>query len=198
MDEIVDWVEGPILNFNVTIPNTFYEDFDYELPATETTGTVFLSTGNWEIVGVLASGPADARDFSLNAAQIQPATGNYLQTPTLQEAITISFWYKGSTTGGSYQVLASDDGGSTFGLDLGTINPDPTYQEFTFDLSILSGQQSFNGPIRIVHVSGANPLFVEDFESDAILTPFRYHIGTNLNCRNDLSTRIYTKSDPWI
>ncbi|MEO9869622.1 LamG-like jellyroll fold domain-containing protein [Ekhidna sp.] len=172
MDENTDWVEGPFLNFsNPGGPDTFFEDFDEgTLPGVATTGALLLSSGTWEIVNALEAGALDAFDGAGNALRLEPLGGNYIQTPSLNEATSFNFRFKGQNTGGSYRVLASNDGGATFPHELGTINPDPTYQEFTFDLVSLF-DPSLIGPIRIEHESGSNPLFIDEVSSDAVVTP---------------------------
>ncbi|MEO9482732.1 MAG: LamG-like jellyroll fold domain-containing protein [Ekhidna sp.] len=165
MDENTDWVEGPSLS--TPIPgSTFFEDFtDEPLPGTASSGPFLFEPGTWDGVGVLESGDIDARGGTGNAARVEPAGGNYIQTPPLDQATTFGFWYKGESTGGTYDVLASNDGGVTYGVNMGSINPNPTYQEFTLDFTS-NFDPSYTGAVRIVFNAGANPIFIDDVNAD--------------------------------
>ena len=164
MDENTDWIAGPVLNPPIT-PSFFSEDFeDQTLPNIASSGPFILGTGLWDGEGVLESGDIDARGGIGNGARIEPAGGNYIQTPPLDGATTLSIWFKGESSGGAYDVLGSNDG-ITYDVDLGTINPDPVYQEFVFDFTTLF-DPSYTGAVRIAYNSGTNPLFIDDVSSD--------------------------------
>ena len=165
MNENTDWVAGPALG-PPNIGSTFFEDFtDAPLPGTASSGPFAFDSGVWDGEGVLESGDIDARGGTGNAARIEPSAGNYILTPPLDQATSFGFWYKGESSGGVYEVLASTDGGTTWDTSLGTINPDPTYQEFTVDFTSFF-DPSYTGSVRIEYISGANALFIDDVSAD--------------------------------
>lgn len=165
MDENTDWVAGPSLGPPI-VPSTFFEDFDGEpLPGIPSSGPFAFGSGVWNGQGVVDSGDVDARGGTGNAARIEASGGNYIQTPVLDQATSFGFWYKGQSSGGVYEVLASTDGGITWDTSLGTINPDPTYQEFTVDFTSFF-DPSYTGAVRIEYISGSNVLFVDDVSSN--------------------------------
>ncbi|WP_436514338.1 LamG-like jellyroll fold domain-containing protein [Ekhidna sp. To15] len=170
MDENTDWVAGPSLSPPVG-GSTFFEDFTNEpLPGTASSGPFIFESGLWDGVGVLESGDIDARGGTGNAARIESGGGNYIQTPPLDQATTFGFWYKGESTGGTYDIIASSDGGTTFDIVVGSINPDPTYQEISIDFTS-NFDPTYTGPIRIEFNGGSNPLFIDDVSADVdILT----------------------------
>ncbi len=163
MDPMGDWVDGPPLDV-LEDPSSFSEGFDVEsLPDMSSDGPFHINgSGVWNGQGYLEAGSADAYLGSQNALRLNAGAGNFVQTPFIENVTELNFFFKGEISGGTYDVLGSDNGGVTFAIPLGTLNPDAVYQPYSTPVFV----SDYSGPIRIVHASGSNDLFLDDFTSD--------------------------------
>ena len=132
-----------------------FEDFSSGLPPTWSTENTF-----WE------DNPALGYEGVEGAASIQGGTsGNYLQTPFLNEMHVFEFQYRAQTSGGDgaqFEVLYSPDG-IDFSTVLGAETTfDETYSQFSYDFGSFA-----DGYIRINGLgSGDQNIIIDHFDTD--------------------------------
>ncbi|MEP0366459.1 MAG: LamG-like jellyroll fold domain-containing protein [Cyclobacteriaceae bacterium] len=153
----IDAVSTNPFTVNGAVSN-FFEDFVSGLPPE------WITNGaSWE------DNPAFGYQGFEGALRINSGATNFAETPTLENANTISFQYRVHTVnsdGAVFDVYASDDGGSTFTNYLGTASDlTGTYQEFSHTFA-----GPYTGPIQIIgNGAGDSDIVIDDFASDGTL-----------------------------
>ncbi|WP_258100002.1 LamG-like jellyroll fold domain-containing protein [Marinoscillum pacificum] len=151
--------------------NSLYESFDFGLLDTEES-SVELYSGTWNTQGIISAFSVNA-SYPLNgegdAALMNVAEGNYLETPYVYGATEFAFQHRavnGGTTGFLFDIYLSDDEGATFSiLETSGGGTSLTYEEFYHSFS-----EPYTGPIRIVYNSSADDSgLIDEFSTDGIL-----------------------------
>ena len=159
MDNNDNWIDGAPIN---TAPLVFdeFEDFnDESLPGSATTGILSLSSGDWNVQGVRSAGSVQSFGGTGDALRIDQGSGNFIETPNYNDIEAFAFQIKGTDSGvPEIRVYLSDDGGSTFTNEVGSIFPGLVYEEFVFDIGGL-----YSGPIQIFYENGSGAVFIDDF-----------------------------------
>lgn len=137
------------------------ENFNSGLSNSYTTGTVNLSSGNWQLVNVFQESSGNSRGNSGFAARINDdKSGSSLTTPEITTGIgEISFWYRELNNGGGiFQVQLSTDGTTFTDITTPQNFSGQVYQQFSYTLN----NSSTSLYIRILSDDQPGHLIVDD------------------------------------
>ena len=139
------------------------ESFSSGLPGSYTTGTVTLSSGDWQVMNVYPESSSASYGGSGKAARLNDdKTESSIITPAINGVGTISFFYRELNSGGGTMVIQTSTDGNNFSTIEEKAYSGQTYSEYSYDLN-----QSGIVYIKVAIFDQSGHLIVDEFSTTA-------------------------------